>query len=81
MSFLQNTASDGFSITPSDTADLQETANAIYVGGAGDIALVTTGGASLTFVAVPAGSILPVKARTVLATGTTATTLLALTTK
>jgi hypothetical protein len=81
MSFLQNTASEGFTITPSDTVSLKQTANAIYVGVAGDVALVTAGGSSLTFVGVLAGSILPIKARSVLSTGTTATNLIALTTK
>jgi hypothetical protein len=80
MSFLQNTASGGFDVTPSDTADLPKTANALFVGGAGDVAIVTTGGDSLTFT-VPAGVVLPFKARRVLSTGTTATNIIAATIK
>lgn len=79
MSFIENTASDGFSITPSDSDLFAENAMAIYVGGAGAIALVTTNGTSLTFSGVLAGSVLPVKAKQVLSTGTTATNLVGLT--
>jgi hypothetical protein len=76
MSFLDNTAGSGFSITPDDDNDLAQIANAIYCGGAGDIVLVTPSGAQLTFSAVAAGTVLPFKAKKVLATGTTATNLI-----
>lgn len=76
MSFLQNTAADGFPITPSDSVDLSEDVGAIYIGGAGDVSLVTVRGTTLTFTGLPAGITLPWKARRVLATGTTATNLI-----
>jgi hypothetical protein len=50
----------------------------LYVGGAGDLAVVTDGGDAVTFTAVPAGSFLPVHIKQVKATGTSATAILAL---
>jgi hypothetical protein len=69
---------DGAAITPSDTVDLPAPARAIFVGGAGNIVLVTLGGTTLTFQGLLAGQILPVAASRVRATSTTATNLIAL---
>jgi hypothetical protein len=71
-------ASGAFAITPSDAAELTETARAIYVGGAGTIALVTKDGTTVSFVGLSAGTVLPVSTVRVLATGTTATSLVGL---
>ena len=49
---------------------------ALYVGGAGNV-VATIGGATVTFVAVPAGSILPVRASSI-GTATTATQIVSL---
>jgi hypothetical protein len=68
---------DGFAITPSDTVDLPYTASSIWVGGVGNVTLVTPYGTALTFTAVPAGTLLPFCATRVMATGTTATLLVA----
>lgn len=65
-------------ITPSNSADLTRPVRAIYVGGGGDIRLVTVGDDDVVFKNVPAGLILPVKAKKVFATNTTATFLLGL---
>lgn len=51
--------------------------DALYVGGAGAL-VATINGTDVTFAAVPAGTILPVKASAVKATGTTATSIVAL---
>ena len=69
-------ATDLVPITPSDTADLTEACWAIYVGTSGDIRIKTLRGTVVTLSAVPAG-VLPVGAARVYATGTTATSLLA----
>ncbi|MDE3028262.1 MAG: hypothetical protein KGH84_07675 [Paracoccaceae bacterium] len=69
---------DAIAVTPSDTASLTVTTRALYVGQSGDVALLTAGGQSVTFTAVPAGSILPLRAAKILATGTTAGAILAL---
>lgn len=65
-------ASNAFAITPADGADLAFAARALYVGGAGDIALRTLEGTDVTFRALNAGTVLPVGAVRVAATGTTA---------
>ena len=65
-------------ITPSDTANLTKLTDAIYVGGAGDVAVVLQNGVAQTFAALAAGSVLPVAATRVNATATTASALLAL---
>ena len=67
-----------FAITPSDTTPM--TCRAIYVGGAGNVALKSAYGAAVTFTAVPVGTILPVGLDNgqVMATNTTATLLVGL---
>ena len=50
----------------------------LYVGGAGNVAVVTAAGSEVTFSAVPAGSFLPVHIKQVKTTGTNATEILAL---
>lgn len=72
-------AGDGFDITPSNDDDLAVNAAGIYVGVTGDVKLITEQGTTLTFKAVPAGTVVPMDTRRVLATGTTATVLIGLT--
>jgi hypothetical protein len=75
---LQGPADHGFAIVPHDAADLVEVARALYVGGAGSVRVVTASGAELTLAGVASGSVLPVRVRRVLASGTTATALVGL---
>lgn len=72
-SSLSSPATHGFAVTPSDTLDLPETTRAVYVGAGGALVLRLLSGQSVTFSGVSAGTILPVRADRVLATGTTAT--------
>lgn len=65
-------------VTPNDVTPLTNRAMALYVGGTGAVVVITAGGETVTFAAVPAGAILPVVVATVKATGTTATSILAL---
>lgn len=66
-------------IVPSDTQPIADTPKAIYVGQGGDIRLAGVGGgADVTLRQVPTGTILPVRARFVRATGTSAADLVAL---
>lgn len=56
-----------------------DTTRAIYVGGAGDITLrLVDDSTDQVFKAVPAGSLLPIRASFIRASGTTATSILAL---
>jgi hypothetical protein len=68
----------GAAITPHDTNELVTVTRAIYVGGAGNIKLTTSGGDTVTLTGATAGSILPVRAKLVFSTDTTATALVAL---
>lgn len=72
-------ATGAYAVTPNDSTDLPQLARALYVGGTGNVALVPSrGGAAVTFLNVPSGTILPVQAFRVMATSTTATSILAL---
>lgn len=65
-------------VTPDDNTDLTTSSRALWVGGGGAIALVTAGGSTVTIAAVPAGSLVPLRVARVKATGTTATSIIAL---
>lgn len=59
-------------VNPSDNVDLAELPRALYVGVAGDVTVILSRDTvAVLFKAVPAGTILPVRARRVLDTGTT----------
>jgi hypothetical protein len=65
-------------INPTDSQDLGTVPRAIYIGGAGDLAVVTLNGSSVKFIGLLAGTILPVRVKRVKSTGTTATALISL---
>jgi len=69
-------AYNAVAITPSDATIIPKT-RGIYVGVAGNIAVRTADGTSVTFSNVPVG-ILPIQVDMVKSTNTTATTMLAL---
>lgn len=75
---LDSPASDGFSITPNDGADLQKMTRAIHVGTAGAVRVTLRNGAVVTLSGLGAGTLLPIRAKRVHATGTTAGGLVAL---
>lgn len=66
-----------FAITPSDT-DTYDPPVTVYVGGAGNVAIVPGRGegAAVTFTGLPAGSKVPCLAVKVMSTNTTATALI-----
>ena len=65
-------------VTPSDATDLTG-ARALFVGGAGNLALMAVGDtAAVTLTGVLAGSIIPVRVSRVMSTNTTATNIVAL---
>jgi hypothetical protein len=70
---LQSPCRSTFAITPSDTNELPFVTRAVYAGGTGDITARLAGDAgSVTFKAVSVGTMLPIRARQIYATGTTA---------
>lgn len=70
---LTEPAVSAFDITPSDADDLTADVRGIYVGVSGDLAVDMVDGTTVTFVALTAGVIHPLRVKKVYATGTTAT--------
>lgn len=71
-------ARNAAAVTPHDTNPINR-CDALYVGGAGSVTLRTDDDdGDVLFTAVPAGSVLPVRAKYVRLTGTTATGIVAL---
>jgi hypothetical protein len=71
-------AEHAFAITPDDNNDLDNltgggVTRGLWVGSAGNVAVVTQSGASVTFKGIAAGTLLPVKVKRVLSTGTNTT--------
>lgn len=75
---LDSPAEHGAAVTPNDSTDLATTARALWIGGAGNVAVTTAGGSSITLTGAAAGTIIPVRVSRVLSTGTTATAIVAL---
>ena len=70
---LTSPPEDAAAITPGDAgSELSHVTRALYVGVAGDLALLMQGGATVVLRGVPAGSFLPLRVRQVLAAGTSA---------
>lgn len=65
-------------VVPSDTVNFTKVPRAIYVGGAGNITAVMADGAAVLFSGVTAGAILPIRAKRINLTATTATLMVAL---
>jgi hypothetical protein len=57
----------------SDQAGLGNTGCFLYIGGTGNVSVITLGGEQITFNGVPAGTTLPIQVVKLRATGTTAT--------
>ncbi len=71
------TPSDAVLLTKSDTTTYSPATggifDAIYVGGAGDVAVRTANGTTLTFSGATAGSTIPIRFDRLMSTNTTAT--------
>jgi hypothetical protein len=70
-------ARNAAAVTPSDSADLGNVTRALWIGVAGNVAVTMSGGQNVTFI-MPAGGPYPVSVSRVLATGTTATGIVAI---
>jgi hypothetical protein len=71
-------ARDGAAVVPNDSLDLAQLPRALFIGGTGNVSVTLAGGQALIFQNCPAGSVLPVRARRVHMSGTTATAIVAL---
>jgi len=84
MSYQKLQVGRAAAVTPSDTENIPSinggTNNGciLYVGEAGDIKVLTTGGDEVTFVGVNPGTFMPVHVLRVFSTGTTADSIVAL---
>jgi hypothetical protein len=70
-------ASGGVAVTPSDSTILPNI-RALFVGGAGNVAVTFNDGSAVTLTGVLAGSLLPIQVQKVMLTNTTATNIVAL---
>lgn len=75
---LDSPALHGAAVSPSDTTPLATDSRSLWVGTGGDITLMTSGGETIQLKNVPAGSLLPVRTHQVMATGTSASNIVAL---
>lgn len=71
-------AAHGFAVTPDDDTDLSQPVRALYVGSVGAVTVQLSSGAVVTFNGVAGGTLLPVIALRVHATGTTASEIVGL---
>lgn len=68
-----------FDVTPDDANDLPRATKALFIGESGDVTLLAVRGElPVTFRNLPAGSVLDVRVRAVMATGTTASAIVGL---
>ena len=74
---LLSPAAHAAAVTPSDTVDMAYASKRLWIGGAGNVTLITVGGETVDYVGVPAGVYLSVRATRVKATGTTSTSIVA----
>ena len=75
---LDGPAIGNVAVTPNDTADLDQISRTLYIGGAGNVAVVAKDGTTATYVGLPVGTFLTVRARRVMATGTTASNIVSM---
>lgn len=82
MSQLTRPGASTVAVTASNTVDITqlngEYPRALWVGGAGNVAVVTPDGVANTITGVPAGTLLPIQVRRVNSTSTTATSMVAI---
>jgi len=87
MAYQKLQISRAAAVTPSDTADIPSVSTqdgvgnngcVLYVGGFGDVRVLTAGGDDVTFVGINGGTFVPVQVLKVFATSTTATSIVAM---
>lgn len=78
MSEQTRPAASVVAVTPSNSTELAFGVRSLYVGTGGNVVVVFPDNTTATFTNVPSGTVLPVQAKRVNATSTTATDILAL---
>ena len=78
MSALSAPSAKFIAVVPSNTIAFAEMCRGLYVGTTGDVCVAGMDGNPVTFTAVPAGALLPIRISRVNVTGTTASNLVAL---
>lgn len=73
---MQDRYNIGFNVVPDDNGNIL--ADALWIGGAGNVSVEMREGGSVTFNAVPAGKLIKASVRRVNNTGTTATLIVGL---
>lgn len=71
-------AIDWEDVTPNDSTALSRTPRAVYIGGAGNLSVISHEDNTSTFVGLTAGTVLKIQPNIIKATGTTATNIIAL---
>ena len=75
---LGQPATGAAAITPHDTNELAVMSRYVYVGTTGNLKVTMRDGTTVTFTSVPAGTVLPIRAKVIWATGSTASNIVAL---
>jgi hypothetical protein len=87
MAYQKLQISRAAAVTPSNTVDIPSVSTqdgtgnngcVLYVGGFGDVRVLTAGGDDVTFVGINGGTFVPVQVLRVFATNTTATSIVAM---
>ena len=84
MSYTKLQAGRAATVTPSNTVDIPSVSGGVnngctlYVGGTGSVKVLTIGGDEVTFTGIQAGTFMPIQVLRVFATGTSATSIVAL---
>jgi hypothetical protein len=71
-------AANAAAVTPHDSTNLSTTTRALWVGGAGDVAVEMLGSGTIVLAGIPAGTLLPIRVTRVNSTNTDATDIVAL---
>lgn len=75
---LESPPAGALEVTPDDNVDLATASRGFYIGGGGDLTVIMLdGGNQVTLKGINTGQILPLRVSRVMATGTTATNIVA----
>ena len=78
-SAMQDPATRAVAVTPNDNTDLGKGIRALWIGGAGDVAVtMINASAAVTLAGATAGTIIPIRVEKVMSTNTSATNIVAL---